>query len=573
MKKFLILLTLILFQCFFINVAQATNMTWQDYNNLGNYQHSLGNYRKAIEDYNYAIEINPYESSIYTNRGTTKYALGDYIGAIADFKYAIHLNPQDSTAKTYLPIAEDKAHEAQSRYEKNLIEYGKAVNTNIQSPKNIQNSSKIATPQNINNNQFVVQNVVNPKTLSWQDYYNNGVQEFNQNNYNAAIADFTNSIKLYPNLNSYVYRGIAYSKLQNYDSSIQDFTNAINLSPKYSPLYKARGRIKEKKNDYYGAIDDYKKAIELDPNSDASEYIKIAQQALQKQQNSNIETQENTEPSKSSTSTNNNNNSWWKIILFILGIYWFIQHLNEEAEKKQRIEKCNRRERLEDNKRNNIEINVPKITIQCDSNGKPRRPSLQKFLDEETYKFADRYEKMSIDEKMEIILPADYFENKGIYYRYYSYNLAMKLYNEKLESYNSKQERILKQQKSYWRKYWSEKQQDGFDFENAVADLYRKLCYKVTVTKGTGDGGVDLILKKDGQITIVQCKAHKHQVGPEPVRALWGVREDFGANSAIFVAYSGVTQGAWDFVRGKKLRIVDADELINMSLQVYSKKV
>ena len=166
---------------------------------------------------------------------------------------------------------------------------------------------------------------------------------------------------------------------------------------------------------------------------------------------------------------------------------------------------------------------------------------------------------------------------------YLLYKGALELYHEKmapikeseekrLRKIKEAEERKLKQQKSYWRKYWSDKQKDGFDFENAVADLYRKLGYKVKVTKGTGDGGVDLILKKDGQITIVQCKAHTHQVGPEPVRALWGVREDFGATSAIFVAYSGVTQGAWNFVRGKKLRIVDVDELINMSLQVYSKR-
>lgn len=168
-------------------------------------------------------------------------------------------------------------------------------------------------------------------------------------------------------------------------------------------------------------------------------------------------------------------------------------------------------------------------------------------------------------------------ETELYYTRYYI--LKNKIQKE-LDNYYRKEEdrkrleeeKKLKQQRSYWQKYWSDKQQDGFDFENAVGELYRKLGYKVKVTQGTGDGGVDLILQKDGQTIIVQCKAHTHQVGPEPVRALWGVKEDFDADSAIFVAYSGVTQGAKNFAKGKKLSIVDVDELIQLSIQVFLEK-
>ena len=57
---------------------------------------------------------------------------------------------------------------------------------------------------------------------------------------------------------------------------------------------------------------------------------------------------------------------------------------------------------------------------------------------------------------------------------------------------------------------------------------------------------------------------------PNDVRALWGVREDFGAQDAIFVAYSGVTNGAYEFTKGKKYKIVDVNDLINLSIKVNS---
>lgn len=169
-------------------------------------------------------------------------------------------------------------------------------------------------------------------------------------------------------------------------------------------------------------------------------------------------------------------------------------------------------------------------------------------------------------------------ETELCYTRYYILKTEIQ---KELDNYYKKEEdrkrleeeKRLKQQRSYWRKYWAEIQKNGFKFENEIGNLFEQFGCKVTVTKGTGDGGVDLLLKKDGKIIIVQCKAHTHQVGPEPVRALWGVREDFNANGAIFIAYSGVTQGAKDFAKGKNLKILDIEDIINLSIQANSQEI
>jgi hypothetical protein len=73
------------------------------------------------------------------------------------------------------------------------------------------------------------------------------------------------------------------------------------------------------------------------------------------------------------------------------------------------------------------------------------------------------------------------------------------------------------------REYWT--RMSGHQFEVAFGKLMLRLGYDVRVTPASGDGGVDLVLKRDGATTIVQCKAWGNQVPPAPVRELQGVRE------------------------------------------------
>lgn len=89
---------------------------------------------------------------------------------------------------------------------------------------------------------------------------------------------------------------------------------------------------------------------------------------------------------------------------------------------------------------------------------------------------------------------------------------------------------------------------DGWQFEEEVGRVFRKNGYKVEVTKGTGDGGVDIIMYKDGLKYILQCKHYRKRLGPEAVRSLYGVKEQFKADRLIMVASSGLTPASQDFI-------------------------
>ena len=106
----------------------------------------------------------------------------------------------------------------------------------------------------------------------------------------------------------------------------------------------------------------------------------------------------------------------------------------------------------------------------------------------------------------------------------------------------------------------------GWDFEEVVAKIMKKAGFQnVKVTKGSGDGGVDIIGYKNNDKYIVQCKNYSTKIGAKFFRELVGVRDDFNADKLIMVASSGATKAAFDFMADKPdLILWTLDDLIEM---------
>jgi restriction system protein len=101
------------------------------------------------------------------------------------------------------------------------------------------------------------------------------------------------------------------------------------------------------------------------------------------------------------------------------------------------------------------------------------------------------------------------------------------------------------------------------EFEMLVGEAFRRRGYIVNETGGGGaDGGVDLVLKKDGEKFLVQCKQWKaFKVGVITIRELYGVMAAGGAAGG-FVVTSGVfTQEAKSFAEGRNIDLIDGSEL------------
>lgn len=112
------------------------------------------------------------------------------------------------------------------------------------------------------------------------------------------------------------------------------------------------------------------------------------------------------------------------------------------------------------------------------------------------------------------------------------------------------------------RDYWL--QLSGWQFEHKVADVFRHYGFCATVTRGSGDGGVDIRLRKGARKIIVQCKNHQKPIGPGVVRELFGVLVHEKADSAILVASGGYSSAAKTFARSNSIFLIQLDDLIRI---------
>jgi len=163
--------------------------------------------------------------------------------------------------------------------------------SNSQNNSGTQNSSSTSTAQDFYNSglvhaskgnydraiaEFTQSIKINP---NYADAYNNrGLAYYNKGNkddYDKAIADYTQAIKINSNYaDAYFNRGSLYQvlgwelgEIGYYDRAIADYTQVIKLNPSYYDMYILRGEMYHKKGDYDRAIADLTQAIKINPNS------------------------------------------------------------------------------------------------------------------------------------------------------------------------------------------------------------------------------------------------------------------------------------------------------------------
>jgi restriction system protein len=106
-------------------------------------------------------------------------------------------------------------------------------------------------------------------------------------------------------------------------------------------------------------------------------------------------------------------------------------------------------------------------------------------------------------------------------------------------------------------------------FEMLVGEAFRLQGYRVVDTGGGGpDGGIDLVLHKDREKYLVQCKQWKaFKVGVQVVRELYGVMAAKGAAGGFVVTSGRFTEEASGFASGRNVTLIDGPKLFGMIQQ------
>ncbi|QPL50797.1 restriction endonuclease [Alteromonas sp. B31-7] len=109
------------------------------------------------------------------------------------------------------------------------------------------------------------------------------------------------------------------------------------------------------------------------------------------------------------------------------------------------------------------------------------------------------------------------------------------------------------------------------NFEELVAEAYRRQGYRVIEGGFGADGGIDLELRKGEGLILVQCKQWKAQkVGVSVVREMFGVLTASNADKVIVICSGRFTQQAIDFASDKPVTLIDGNELLSLIHEVQT---
>ena len=101
------------------------------------------------------------------------------------------------------------------------------------------------------------------------------------------------------------------------------------------------------------------------------------------------------------------------------------------------------------------------------------------------------------------------------------------------------------------------------EFEMLVGEAFRLQGFSVVETGSNGaDGGVDLVLRRDREKFLVQCKQWKaFKVGVQVVRELFGVMAAEGATGGFVVTSGTFSAEAIAFADGRNVTLIDGGKL------------
>lgn len=117
---------------------------------------------------------------------------------------------------------------------------------------------------------------------------------------------------------------------------------------------------------------------------------------------------------------------------------------------------------------------------------------------------------------------------------------------------------------------------NGRKFELFCAELYRALGYNVVITPATNDLGRDLILKKNGIITFVECKRYKkgNNVGREILQKAYGSSCLYGADKTIIITTSDFTKTAYEAAaQTDNISLIGYKDILDMIISLNPVKI
>lgn len=111
---------------------------------------------------------------------------------------------------------------------------------------------------------------------------------------------------------------------------------------------------------------------------------------------------------------------------------------------------------------------------------------------------------------------------------------------------------------------------DGHQYEQKCAQYLREQGYtNVTVTRGSGDQGVDITAMKDGKKYAIQCKYYEGNVGNKAIQEVYAGAAFYNCSVAMVITNSFFTKSAKELA--KKLKVILVEDINAIKLMESSR--
>ena len=106
---------------------------------------------------------------------------------------------------------------------------------------------------------------------------------------------------------------------------------------------------------------------------------------------------------------------------------------------------------------------------------------------------------------------------------------------------------------------------DGIEFENYCLDLLKNNGFiELSLTKTTGDQGVDIIGYKDDIKYAFQCKCYSQDVGNAPIQEVVSGKVYYDCDIAVVITNRHFTPGAFELAKANRVKLWDREKLLSM---------
>ncbi|MFN9615001.1 MAG: tetratricopeptide repeat protein, partial [Dolichospermum sp.] len=251
-----------------VDVSQG-NTTASQWLARGNQLWRLRRHSEAIQAFDEAIKQKPkFIHLAYYGKGLALGYSGQYPEAITALQQSVQSQPDFVPAWNNLSLV----YQESNQLDKALAAINQAIQLQPNNP-NLYNQ-KYVVLSDLKRYKEAAAAINKAIELSPRAafYLNRGNVRYQLGDKQGAIDDYTQAIKINPNLaQAYYNRGIVRDDLGDKPGAIDDYNLAIKFNPNLAQAYNNRGNVRYDLGDNQGAIDDYNLVIKIDPN-DAHAY-------------------------------------------------------------------------------------------------------------------------------------------------------------------------------------------------------------------------------------------------------------------------------------------------------------